>query len=185
MAKIVSISQDESQTILQAQRQNRTAQKSLYETYAPKMLSICRYYIHDLHYAEDVMVKAFFKAFVKISNFDHKSSFDTWLKAITTNECIDFLRSKSHKLQFAEWNENLEPITDEVQEDYALQDLQTLIDSLPEGCKIVFNLYVLEEMKHSEIAEKLNISIGTSKSQLSYARKYLQHKINDKKHSHV
>lgn len=160
--------------ILQAKAQNRLAQKALYENYSSKMLSVCRYYIHDVHFAEDVMLKAFFKAFNNIQNFDQESSFYTWLKSIVTHECIDFLRSKTHKLDFAAWDEILESSSDEIGQNYDLKALQQMIDTLPDGCKIVFNLYVLEGFKHQEIADELNISVGTSKSQLAYARKNLQ-----------
>lgn len=180
MAKIVSISKDESQLILQAKEQNRLAQKALFENYSPKMLSICRYYIHDMHFAEDVMIKAFFKAFTRIRSFDQKSSFYTWLKRIVTHECIDFLRSKTHTLEFATWDESLDSVTDDVEQNYSLKALQQMIDELPDGSKIVFNLYVMEGFKHHEIAEKLQISVGTSKSQLAYARKNLQQMIKQK-----
>ena len=153
--------------------------------YSGKMLSVCRYYIRDLHFAEDVMIKSFFKAFTAIEKYQEKSSFYTWLKSIITNECIDFLRSKTNRLEFAAWDENMETVSDEMNDELNLKELQQKIDELPDGCKIIFNLYVMEEMKHSEIAEKLQISVGTSKSQLSYARKCLMEKLNLKKSYHV
>ena len=185
MAKIISIPTHEAQLILQAKDHNRRAQKQLFDSYSGKMLSICRYYIDDLHFAEDVMIKGFFKAFTKIETFDHKSSFYTWLKTIMTHECIDFLRSKTHHLKFAEWNENHDAVTDEIQQEADSAEIQQMIDSLPDGCRIVFNLYVLEGLKHAEIAEKLQITAGTSKSQLAYARKCLQQLIQQKKQYHV
>lgn len=171
--------------IEQAKVQNRLAQKQLFEKYSPKMLSTCRYYIHDVHFAEDVMLKGFFKAFNKIDSFDGKSSFYTWLKSIMSHECIDFLRSKTHKLQFAEWNETHDALSDDFQQDMEVREIQEMIDALPDGCRIVFNLYVLEGLKHSEIAQELQISTGTSKSQLAYARKCLQERLNQQKHYHV
>ena len=185
MAKVISISTDESQLILQAKNQNRLAQKSLFDNYSGKMLSVCRYYIHDVQFAEDVMIKGFFKAFTKLESYNRKSSFYTWLKSIMTNECIDFLRSKTHKLQFADWNETYEPSENNLNENYDLQALQQLIDELPDGCKIVFNLYVLEDLKHKEIAEILGISEGTSRSQLSFAREKLKEKISQNIRNHV
>lgn len=177
MAKIVSISKKESELIQQAKNNNRLAQKILFNNYAPKMLSICRYYIKDLHFAEDIMLKGFYKAFIKIDSYQHQNQFYSWLKRIMTNECIDFIRSKTFKLQYAKWEENLEKIDWSLDNNYNLEELQNLIDDLPNGCKMVFNLYVLEDYKHYEIAEKLNISVGTSKSQLAYAKKQLKLKL--------
>ncbi|MGI9525702.1 MAG: RNA polymerase sigma factor [Weeksellaceae bacterium] len=153
---------------------DRYAQKIIYDQYAGKMLSICKYYISDLHYAEDVMIKGFFKAFTNIESFQGKSCFYTWLRRLMSNECIDFLRSKNQKLNFAAWDDNYEHAILDDTDPYELNFLEKLIDNLPDGCRVVFNLYVVEEMKHKDIAEKLNISIGTSKSQLSYAKKHLQ-----------
>lgn len=180
MAKIISISNQENQLIAKAKKQDRLAQKHLFDMYSPKMLSVCRYYIHDIHFAEDVMIKGFFKAFTKLNSYRKESSFYTWLKRIITYECIDFLRSKTHKLQYAEWDDSLDFVTHDLEGNYTNQALQSLIDELPEGCRVIFNLYVMEDFKHKEIADKLQISIGTSKSQLSYARKFLQEKLKEK-----
>lgn len=185
MAKIVSISNHIELLISQAKENNRLAQKELFDMFSPKMLSICRYYIQDIHFAEDVMIKGFFKALSKIETFDQKSSFYTWLKRIVSNECIDFIRSKTYQLQFAEWDEKHDVLTDELQNELDYREIEEMIDELPDGSKIVFNLYVLEGMKHSEIAQKLQISIGTSKSQLAYARKCLQEKLKNQKQYHV
>ena len=175
----------ESEWIRQAKKQDRLAQKALYDAYAPKMLSVSRYYIHDLHFAEDVMIKGFFKAFTQLEKYEERQQFYAWLWTIITNECIDFLRSKTHTLSFAEWNDNLDSVSDEIQENTDVAAIQQMVDELPDGCKIIFNLYVLEDLKHREIAEKLQISVGTSKSQLAYARKCLQEKINLNAQYHV
>lgn len=171
--------------IQQAKQQNRRAQKALYDQYAPKMLSVCRFYIHDLHFAEDVMIKGFFKAFTQLDKYEERQQFYAWLRTIITNECIDFLRSKTYTLSYVEWNDNHETSSAELDENYQVEEIQHMIDSLPDGCKIVFNLYVLEGLKHKEIAEKLEISIGTSKSQLAYAKKCLQDKITLNNSNHV
>ncbi len=185
MAKIINIAKKESEWIQRAKKQDRLAQKALYDAYAPKMLSVARYYIHDLHFAEDVMIKGFFKAFTQLDKYEERQHFYAWLRRIVTHECIDFLRSKTHTLSYAEWDGNLDHVSDDLQENTDVEAIQQMVDELPDGCKIIFNLYVIEGLKHKEIAEQLQISVGTSKSQLAYARNCLKEKINQNTQYHV
>ncbi len=155
-------------------RGNQQAQKMLYDRFSPKMLSICRQYIRDVQFAEDVMVSAFVKAFNKLNSFNHKGSFEGWLRTIMVRECISFLRKK----QFVVYDDEVYESQHKEQNDReSLLDMeyaQYLIDSLPEGYKMVFLLYAIEGYKHHEIADMLKISEGTSKSQLFKARKMLK-----------
>lgn len=155
---------------------NRRAQKQLYEQYAPKMLSVCRQYVNDFHIAEDILLQGFMKVFQNIQHFQHEGSFEGWIRKIMVRECLSYLRQKK-ELEFTDDETQFQTLDTT---DYSLQnDLQKLIDELPKGCKYVFILYAIEGYKHQEIAEMLQISEGTSKSQYSYAKKYLQKKIEN------
>ena len=173
--KIISFYNNEKRLLKQAIAQNREAQRLLYEKHAPKMLSVCRQYVKDLHFAEDVMVHGFVKAFKKLDTFEGRGSFEGWLRKIMVRESISHLR----KQQFVVFDDEqlLNEGTTLEEDTSSLLDvdyIQTLIDELPEGYKMVFVLYAVEGYKHQEIAKMLDISVGTSKSQLFKARKLLQ-----------
>lgn len=177
MFKVIKINNDP-QLIRQSLQNSRKAQKLLYDKYSPKMLSLCSYYIKDLQRAEEVMLNGFLKVFTKLSQYSNKGSFEGWIRKIMVFECISFLRKKN-KLIFTDHIEIFEDIVEnEIELNIAVEDLHNYIDELPEGCKIVFNMYVIEGYKHAEIADILNLSIGTSKTQLFRARKSLQKMIS-------
>lgn len=174
--KIINLHSNEKKLIAQAIDQNRSAQQQLYNKFSPKMLSVCRQYISDVHQAEDLMITAFMKVFVNLEKFEHKGSFEGWIRRIMVNECISYLRV--HKpVKFVEDQHFIEEQVIESNCELTLEQLQQLIDDLPTGYKMVFNLYVIDGYKHREIAEMLQINEGTSKSQLAQARKILQEKI--------
>lgn len=175
--KVIQLHKNESQLIKKAIRQNRDAQRVLYECYAPKMLSVCRYYIKDLHHAEEAMQNGFFKVFSNLDSFSGVGSFEGWIRKIMVRESISFLRV-SKKINFVieegvekyEWNNNIDTKIE-------VTEIQQIIDELPNGYKIVFVMYAIEGYKHYEIAEALGISEGTSKSQLFKARRLLKEKL--------
>ncbi len=171
--KVINLYQEENNIIRLAVDHNRQAQQKIYVKFSPKMLSVCRQYIKDIHLAEDIMITAFMKVFVNLKNFESKGSFEGWIRRIMINECISFIRVHK-KINYIDdhfyFEERIE--TDESQ--FSIEDIQGLIDDLPEGYKMVFNLYAIEGYKHQEIAQMLGIAEGTSKSQLSHARKILQ-----------
>lgn len=171
--KVISLHQDLEKTIALAKEQNRFAQQQLYQTFAPKMLSVCRQYIKDIQQAEDVLITSFMKVFTHLETFKNKGSFEGWIKRIVINESISFLRTKK-EVSFLEDVTFQDTPTDAIDIQYGVEEIQAAIDSLPDGYKMVFNLYCIEGYKHNEIAEMLSISEGTSKSQLSHARKLLQ-----------
>jgi RNA polymerase sigma-70 factor (ECF subfamily) len=140
------------------------------------MLSICRQYIKDVHQAEDIMITAFMKVFANLKKFEHKGSFEGWIRRIMINECISFIRVHK-KVKFIEDENFFEERHNNIESQFSVEDIQFLIDSLPYGYKMIFNLYVIDGFKHHEIANMLNINEGTSKSQLSHARKMLQENI--------
>ncbi|SDQ29370.1 RNA polymerase sigma factor [Flagellimonas zhangzhouensis] len=172
--RIISLNNNEKQLIKRSIKGDQQAQKLLYEKFAPKMLGVCRQYVKDLHYAEDVMVTGFIKVFNNLSSFGFKGSFEGWIRTIMVRESISHLRKK----QFVVYDEDAIDVHHEhpTHQDSVLdmEYVQHLIDALPEGYKAVFLLYAIEGFGHKEIAEMLDISEGTSKSQLFKARKMLQ-----------
>lgn len=176
--KIIQLHTDETRLIRKATEQDRGAQKKLYDRYAPKMLSICRMYIKDIHFAEDVLLKAFFKVFKNLNTYRNEGSFEGWMRRIVVREAIDFLRSQKRRGFSVELSDGNVPVAEDVfSTKVEIDALQGYIDELPEGYKAVLVLYAVEGYKHAEIARMLQISEGTSKSQLSKARKILSGKL--------
>jgi len=175
--KVINLHQEEKELIQLAVENNRQAQQQIYTRFSPKMLSVCRQYIKDIHLAEDIMITAFMKVFANLKNFQYKGSFEGWIRRIMVNECISFIRVDK-KLKYSDDETYIEESFNNIESQFSIADIQFLIDSLPDGYKMVFNLYAIEGFKHQEIAAMLGISEGTSKSQLSHARKMLQGQIN-------
>ena len=171
--KIISLHNKEASLIKKASQQNREAQQELFAQFSPKMLGVCRQYVKDMHHAEDLMLQGFLKVFTNLYKFKHEGSFEGWIRRIMVNTCISYLRKKN-LVDVSDEDFVFNDAATESLENTSVEDIQKLIDQLPEGYKLVFNLYAIEGYKHSEIAKKLNISEGTSKSQLFKARKWLQ-----------
>ncbi|MCF6308007.1 MAG: sigma-70 family RNA polymerase sigma factor, partial [Flavobacteriaceae bacterium] len=147
--------------------------------FAPKMLSVCRQYLKNNALAEEVMLSGFLKVFTHLNSFKFEGSFEGWIRRIMVNESISQLR-KEKKFQFKEEEllENTLDLVAYIETEIEVNEIQKLIDQLPNGYKTVFVLYVVEGYKHSEISEMLEIVESTSKSQLFKARKMLQNLIN-------
>lgn len=175
--KVINLHHEENELIQLALENNRLAQQQIYTQFSPKMLGVCRQYVKDIHQAEDIMITAFMKVFTNLKNFQHKGSFEGWIRRIMVNECISFIRVEK-KLKYIEDETYMEEGFNNIESQFLIEDIQFLIDSLPDGYKMVFNLYAIEGFKHQEIASMLGINEGTSKSQLSHARKMLQGQIN-------
>ena len=175
--KVIQLYKNEKQLIKKAAMSNREAQRVLFEMHSPKMLSICRYYINDLHYAEDVMLKGFYKVFTNITSFKEEGSFEGWIRRIMVHEAITFLRQKKSVEFSTDEIEVHDTASQTINSEIEVAEIQQLIDNLPEGYRMVFVMYAIEGYKHHEIAELLKISEGTSKSQLFKARKLLQERI--------
>jgi RNA polymerase sigma factor (sigma-70 family) len=179
LLKVIQLYKNEKTLLERAVKNNREAQHVLFEMHAPKMLSVCRYYIKDLQFAEEAMLNGFFKVFSNLKNFKASGSFEGWIRKIMVRECISFLRQQK-RLEFpaenVEYNDNY---SNNINTEIEVEQIQQLIDALPEGYKMVFVMYAIEGYKHHEIAHMLNITEGTSKSQLFKARNMLQQKINE------
>lgn len=178
--KVIDLQQHQAEIIGKALQNDRSAQQKIYSQYAPKMLSVCRQYIKDIHHAEDLMITSFMKVFTNLKNFENKGSFEGWIRRIMINECISFIRVQK-RVSFLEDEFYVENTFNNIESGLSVDDIQTLIDNLPDGYKMIFNLYAIEGFKHNEIADMLGINEGTSKSQLSHARRILQEQINQRK----
>jgi RNA polymerase sigma-70 factor (ECF subfamily) len=163
----------------------RKAYSMLYKKYASTMLGLCLRYCKNLQEAEDVLQEGFIKVFNNISRFRQEGSFEGWIKRIMVHSAIDHYKSnlKNQTTQdIADVEEKIGK-TDEP-EDYRdihipKERLMEMIQELPDGYRIVFNLYAIEGFSHKEIAEQLEVSENTSKTQLLKARKALKRKVND------
>lgn len=173
--KIISLHTDYSDLIAAAIRKDRKAQKELFELFSPRMLGVCRWYIRCEDRAEEVMLTGFMKVFSNLKNFENKGSFEGWIRRIMVHEAISHLR-KEKKFRFVKEEdlEKMENISVEMDSKLEAEEIQELIDTLPDGYKTVFVLFVVEGYQHKEIAEMLRISENTSRSQLFKARKMLQ-----------
>jgi len=168
-------SSEEDRLISKCRKQDGKAQKALYDKYASKMLGVCHRYIKDTDQAEDVMITGFVKVFEKIDQFKSEGSFEGWIRRIMVNQSLSFIRkNKGMYLEVDIEVADREPDYKSLNDNLEAQDLLTLINNLPTGYQTVFNLYAIEGYSHKEIAEKLQISENTSKSQLSRARTLLQ-----------
>jgi RNA polymerase sigma factor (sigma-70 family) len=177
--KVIQLHKNEIKLIQKAAKQNREAQHVLYELHAPKMLSVCRYYIKDVHQAEEAMLNGFFKVFKYLNTFKNEGSFEGWVRRIMVRESISYLRQKKN-IEFATEDEYIEhDYSNNIKTNIEIAEIQQIIDSLPEGYRMVFIMYAIEGYKHHEIAELLKVSEGTSKSQLFKARQMLQKKIEE------
>ena len=174
--KVLYLNQEENEIIRLAIENNRSAQQKIYAKFSSKMLSVCRQYIKDIHQAEDIMITAFMKVFVNLKNFQQKGSFEGWIRRIMVNECISHIRVQK-KVIFLDDENFSEDSFNNIESQFSVEDIQFLIDNLPDGYKMIFNLYAIEGYKHHEIASMLGINEGTSKSQLSHARKILKEQI--------
>jgi len=170
---------DEKELIKACKRKKQVGQKQLYERYYDIMFRICYRYLGNLHDAEDIVVEGFIKVFEKIKQFEYRnsSSLKNWIQTIMVNESLMHLR-RSKRILFSD-NEHILEQNYHIDETLEIKDIHKAIAQMPTGYRTVFNMYVVEGYSHKEIAERLNISEQTSKSQLSRAKKYLQKLIKD------
>lgn len=154
---------------------NRRYQKILYVKYARKMYGICLSYAHERSQAQDILQDAFIKVFQHVGQFDIQGSLEGWIRRIVINTAIDSYRKEGKISNLLQVNEDIveSQSRNEGLSDLQLKDLMKQVQRLPDGARIVFNLYAVEGFTHKEIADRLDISIGTSKSQYNRARKLL------------
>jgi len=156
----------------------QSAQSQLYRLFAPKLFGVCRRYSRDETEAEDTLHEGFVTILKKIGQFAGKGSFEGWMKRIMVNIALEKYRTR-YRLHTVEdigiYDSNL--IAEDVYASLNADQLMELIKQLPPRYKMVFNMYAIDGYNHKEIAEKMGIAEGTSKSNLARARKILQDKI--------
>ena len=153
----------------------RLSQKCLYTHFAGKMLGVCMRYAKDRAEAEDILQEGFIKIFNNISKFKHEGSFEGWVRRIMIFTAINWFKHRSRKFQ-----EDLDtfgydaPFEDDIVGKIAAKEIIALVQQMPDGYRMVFNLYAIEGYTHREIAEMMGIAEGTSKSQYSRAKQFMQ-----------
>jgi RNA polymerase sigma factor (sigma-70 family) len=154
----------------------RNSQRQLYEWLGPKMLVVCMRYSRNKEEAEDTLQEGFIKVFENLGQFRHAGSFEGWVRKIMVNCSLQKFRNKPQLHAIINIDEAKTEFTDSenISAQLGTKELLKMVQQLPPACRMVFNLYVFEGMKHREIAEQLGISEGTSKSNLSDARVILQ-----------
>jgi RNA polymerase sigma factor (sigma-70 family) len=156
-------------------KHNRAAQQQLFDLYSSKMYGICYRYVRQPMEAEDIVVTAFTKIFERIGQFKGEGSFEGWIRRVVVNEALSSLRkSRSMYVETDLEQADREPDYEQISDHLETEDLLNMIQQLPAGYRIVFNMYAIDGYSHKEIAEQLGISENTSKSQLSRARVFLQ-----------
>ncbi len=159
---------------------DRLAQRDIFYMYSGKMMVVCLRYSRHRYEAEDILQDSFVKVFSHLSEFENGGSFEGWIRRIIINTAI---KNNLKKTAIAE-----EINIDLVNEEFAVpevfsalseEELIKLIASLPDGYRMVFNLYAVEGFSHKEIGEILHIEESTSRSQLTKARRMLQNKVNE------
>jgi RNA polymerase sigma factor (sigma-70 family) len=174
----VSIKTDELQELIDGCiRNERSAQARIYHLFYPRMMSMVKRYFPEQVHAEEILNNGFLRAFQKINTFSFKGSFEGWLRRIVFHAVADYASSN------VKYKQNIVLIEKDefIHKDHAgrlyYNDLMDLVQQLPEATRNVFNMFVLEDLPHKEIAKTLNISEGTSKWHVSEARRMLKEKV--------
>lgn len=161
-------------------KHDKRSQKLLFEKYSGMLMGICIRYATDVPEAEDILQESLLKVYLNIGDYSGEGSFIGWMRRIVINTAIThYHRNLKHK-HYVEIEEVFTGETgDESIPDtqYTAEELQRVMDLLPPGYKMIFNLYAIEGYKHREIADMLDIDVNTSKSQYSRARSFLRNKL--------
>jgi len=168
------------QLIKACMRGDSAAQRELYERYAPKMMGVCMRYARDEAEAEDILQESFIKIFQHIKKYNFQGSWEGWLRRIVINTAIDHLRRQKHtQYQLSIEQDQVKEVAASEVDQLELEYLYQIIQELPAGYRLVFNLYAIEGYAHKEIAEQLSISESTSRSQYTRARAILMQRIRE------
>lgn len=173
--KKIHIDKQQEQLLKGCMRNERLSQKKLYELYYGRMMSVCMRYSDNYETARDVLNEGFLKVFKHLKTYEPRHSLESWMKRIMINAAIDnYRKNKKHKKQvdlekaahyISDTNNNLSIISS-----LSAQEIMKLVQMLSPAYRAVFNLYVIEGYKHREIAKMLEISVGSSKSNLAKAK---------------
>lgn len=169
MSQTAFIHQD---LIAESIRGNNKARYQLYQLYSKAMFNVCYRMMNSREDAEDMLQEAFVQAFQKLETFRNESSFGTWLKTITVHACINALNKRKLDLRYIDDLHRFETAEEEPEDAlYTTDNVIEAMNQLPEGGRIVFSLYLLEGYDHAEIAQILNITESTSKTQYMRAKR--------------
>ena len=159
------------------------AQEYLYKRFSRKMYGVCLRFARNTLEADDILQEAFIKIFTYLKDFRHEGALEGWIRRTVINTAINYYNSRVN-----DWSETTidkaeayQATAEDILDRISTNDLLNLIQELPEGYRMVFNLYVIEGYNHQEIAEMLHISENTSKSQLSRARMSLQDRLTQRR----
>jgi RNA polymerase sigma-70 factor (ECF subfamily) len=168
---------EETEIIKGCLKNDRACQKMLYERFYGKMMGVCMRYAKDRDEAKDILHEGYIKVFDKLKNFGSKGSFEGWIRRIMVNTAIDHLRRNKHEYLIVNTvyaSDQGASITDEPDDNIInrvdQEEVMKAVQNLSPAYRAVFNLYVIEEYSHKEISEILDISEGTSKSNLAKAK---------------
>lgn len=175
---------DEKKLIQACIKEDKGAQKALYDLFSAKMYFVCLRYARHEAEAQDILQDGFIKVFDKLDSFRFNGSFEGWIRRIMVNTALNNCRKSTYKYE----NIGIEDYQDKVVNSKAIsrlseQELLSVIQQLPDGYRMVFNLYIIEGYSHKEIADMLAISENTSRSQLAKARKWMQNVLEKQKTS--
>ena len=161
-------------------KQDRTAQNELHKQFYSYGLGICLRYVSDPLEARAILNQSFYKVYKNIEKYDTKLDFKPWFKTIVVNSSLDYLRSNRKMAHHDTLEDNTTNISIDptAMSDLSYEDMLSVINELPTAYRAVFNLYVIDGFKHHEIAEKLGITVSTSKSNLSRAKSNLRKMMN-------
>lgn len=159
------------------QKGDRKSQYELYQKFSSGMMAVALRYSKSTQEAEDILQEGFIKIFDNISKFRGESSIGYWIKRIIINTALNHQRSKLYLYPMVDVEDVQQGVNSLSVDSLAVEDLMDLVQDLPTGCQVIFNLYAIEGYQHKEIGEQLGISVGTSKSQYSRARKILMEQL--------
>ena len=172
--KVVDIDKTPDELVAQGKKGDPKAFRDLYLLYNKAMYSICLRMLNNKADAEDVLQESFVSAFKNIKNFTGNSAFGAWLKSIVINRSIDAIRKRNFNLESLDGKDlaEVEQVEDE-SGDYHVEDIKRSMAQLPDGYRVIMDLFLFEDFSHKMIAEKFGISDGTSKSQYARGKKRL------------
>lgn len=155
-------------------KEKAQAQHALYQRYAGKMFGVCFRYAKNAEDAKDILQEAFIRVFNYLKDFKHEGSFEGWIRRITVNCAIRYYENNLRRLDSGDWDQHPEvSVEASVLDQMSAEEIVSVINQLPDGYRIVFNLYAIEGFSHKEIAQELNIGESASRSQLARARAQL------------
>lgn len=170
---------DDETLVNECAKGNSKAQRALFDKFAPKMLSVCYRYMGKSEESEDVLQDAFVKIFHKIVEFKMEGSLEGWIRRIVVNTALDAIRKNKKTLSDVSVDEVSYKVSyiDDNFDDMDVKHLLKMINELPDGYRVVFNMFAIEGYSHKEIADTLGVTENTSKSQYSRARAFLRNQL--------